>query len=214
MQWMISHQQARRNLTPGKLIYANSMVADEIALENKEKQLEGTYKSHETRRNGSVQMDGSNNSGTKKPHTSPTHTREQVAKMAGVGTGTIARYDAVMKSDVENSKLRALISNNFGRRKNDPSKDRKALATYVELNGYKNGELGNGRKKDSHYENPKLSLDEIAKQLSISKANLTRALSLERNLTDSMKELLDDGVISKTLASDVITSLSEEEQKT
>ncbi len=36
----------------------------------------------------------------------------------------------------ENSKLRALISNNFGRRKNDPAKDRKALATYVELKGY------------------------------------------------------------------------------
>ena len=31
----------------------------------------------------------------------------------------------------EDSKLRALISNNFGRRKNDPSKDRKALEIYV-----------------------------------------------------------------------------------
>lgn len=39
------------------------------------------------------------------------------------------------------SKLRALISNNFGRRKNDPVKDRKALATYVELKGYKHGEM-------------------------------------------------------------------------
>lgn len=35
MQWMISHQQARRNLTPGELIFANSMVAEEIAEENK-----------------------------------------------------------------------------------------------------------------------------------------------------------------------------------
>ena len=34
------------------------------------------------------------------------------------------------------------------------------------------------------------------------------------SVANSMKELLDDGVISKTLASDVITSLSEEEQKT
>ena len=32
MQWMISHQDARRNLSPGELIYANSMVAEEIAL--------------------------------------------------------------------------------------------------------------------------------------------------------------------------------------
>lgn len=35
---------------------------------------------------------------------------------------------------------------------------------------------------------------------------------IERNLTDSMKELLDTGVITKTLASDTITSLSEKEQ--
>ena len=41
MQWMISHQDARRNLTPGELIFANSMVAEEIALENKKKRLEG-----------------------------------------------------------------------------------------------------------------------------------------------------------------------------
>ena len=35
----------------------------------------------------------------------------------------------------------------------------------------------------------KLTLDEIAHQLGTSKTNLKRALSIERNLTDSMKEL-------------------------
>lgn len=100
MQWMISHQQARRNLTPGELIYANSMVADEIALENKEKQL-STLKQNQ-REDRSVQMDKTVEQA--KSHTSPTHTREQVAKMSGVGTGTVARYDAVMKSDNEELK--------------------------------------------------------------------------------------------------------------
>lgn len=138
------------------------------------------------------------------------HQRVRAAKELGMTLVPI-KIDEDLQD--ENSKLRALISNNFGRRKNDPSKDRKALATYVELNGYKNGELGNGRKKDSHNENPKLSLDEIAQQLGLSKSNLTRVLSIERNLTDSMKELLDTGVISKTLASDVIASLSEKEQE-
>lgn len=105
----------------------------------------------------------------------------------------------------ENSKLRALISNNFGRRKNDPEKDRKALVTYVELKGYKHGEIGKNHFQTSHNENSeKLTLDEIAKELNISKSNLTRALSIERNLTDSMKELLDTGVITKTLAADTI----------
>lgn len=101
MQWMVSHQQARRNLTPGELIYANSMVAEEIALENKEKQLSKLKQNQNHYR--SVQMDKTENNDLKS-HTSPTHTREQVAKMSGVGAGTVGRYDAVMKSDNEELK--------------------------------------------------------------------------------------------------------------
>lgn len=99
----------------------------------------------------------------------------------------------------ENSKLRALISNNFGRRKNDPAKGRKALETYVESKGYKNGEHGD---KLCQNGTAKSTLDEIAKELNMSKRNLQRALRIERNLTDSMKELLDTGEITKTFASD------------
>ena len=106
----------------------------------------------------------------------------------------------------------AFISNNFGRRKNDPTKDRKALATYVELKGYKHGEIGGGHQKVQNGLSA-MTLDEIAKELKISKTNLKRALSIERNLTEPMKQLLDDGVISKTVASDVIASLSENEQE-
>lgn len=102
MQWMISHQDARRNLSPGELIYANSMVAEEIALENKGKMLEGYSKERREERSSSVQMDGGCNES--KSHTSPTHTREQVAKMSGVGTGTVARYEAIMKTDDEDLK--------------------------------------------------------------------------------------------------------------
>lgn len=80
----------------------------------------------------------------------------------------------------------------FGRRKNDPIKDRKALETYVELKGYKNGEHGD---KLCQNGTAKSSLDEIAKELNMSKRNLQRALRVERNLTDSMKELLDTGEI-------------------
>ena len=75
----------------------------------------------------------------------------------------------------------------------------------MRLCGYANGEMGNGRKKEVQNGLPtKMTLDEIATQLGTSKTNLKRALSIERNLTDSMKELLDTGVISKTLAADVI----------
>lgn len=47
------------------------------------------------------------------------------------------------------------------------------------------------------------SLEEIAKELNMSKTSLKRALRIERNLTDSMKELLDTGEITKTFASDM-----------
>lgn len=68
--------------------------------------------------------------------------------------------------------------------------------TYVELKGYKQHDnqwtCQNGATS-------KLTLDEISQELNISKRNLQRALRIERNLTDSMKELLDTGVITKTL---------------
>ena len=111
---------------------------------------------------------------------SDTWTDSQTAKKAGVGIGTVARYNRVMNSD--------------------EAKQRKVAVEYVKLCGYKNGEMGNGRKKDSHNgKATQLTLEEIAKQLGTSKTNLTRALSIERNLTESMKQLLDDGVISKTV---------------
>lgn len=68
----------------------------------------------------------------------------------------------------------------------------------MRLCGYKNGEIGNGREKDSQNGNAKLTLEEIAKELNMSVSNLKRALRIERNLTDTMKELLDTGEITKT----------------
>ena len=75
------------------------------------------------------------------------------------------------------------------------------------LRGYKQGEIGRNHSQDFQNWNAKLTLEEIAKQLGTSKTNLTRALCIERNLTDSMKELLDTGEITKTFASDTIASL-------
>lgn len=91
----------------------------------------------------------------------------------------------------------------FGRCKNDPAKDRKALETYVSLRGYKQGGNGSNQYKQKDYNGlfAKATLDEIAKELNMSTTNLKRALRIERNLTDSMKELLDTGEITKTLVS-------------
>lgn len=151
-----------------------------------------------------------------RPNVSDLKSQSDIAEVIGISVDTLQNYKKLTKlipelqdwveigilapttaidDDLqdENSKLRALISNNFGRRKNDPVKDRKALATYVELKGYKNG--GHGDKLCQNG-TAKSSLDEIAKELNISKRNLQRALRIERNLTDSMKELLDTGEIT------------------
>lgn len=132
------------------------------------------------------------------PNNNNPSTQKELAESYGITQQTMNNYMrmASMIPDLQddNSKLRALISNNFGRRKNDPAKDRKALETYVELKGYKNGEHGD---KLCQNGTAKSSLDEIAKELNMSKRNLQRALRIERNLTDSMKELLDTGEITK-----------------
>ncbi len=175
MDWMHTHQLSSKNLTAGEKVAMTMELQKEIALENKEKQL-STLKQNQIN-NRSVQMDKTESD--ERSHTAHTHTREQVAKMTGVGIGTVARYNRVMNSD-------------------DEAKQRKVAVEYVKLCGYKNGEMGNGRKKECQV-GTLLSLDEIASQLGTSKRNLQRALTIERNLTESMKQLLDDGVISKTV---------------
>lgn len=125
------------------------------------------------------------------------NTQKELAESYGITQQTMNNYmrmaDMIPELEDNNSKLRALISNNFGGRKNDPAKDRKALETYVELKEYKNGEHGD---KLCQKGTAKSSLDEIAKELHMSTSNLKRVLRIERNLTESMKELLDMGEIT------------------
>ncbi len=101
--------------------------------------------------------------------------RAKLAKTAGVSTDTYSKGKKILDSD-------------------DEAKQRKVAVEYVKLCGYKQG----GNRK-SNYQVGVLKLSDIAKQLGTSERNLQRALSIERNLTESMKQLLDDGVISKTV---------------
>ena len=63
---------------------------------------------------------------------------------------------------------------------------RKVLITYVELKGYKNGEIGGGHQRVKNGLSA-MTLDEIAKELNISKRNLQRVLRIERSLTAATK---------------------------
>ena len=105
MQWMLSHQKARRNLTAGEKLYANQMIMEEIELENKQKKLEGNKLGADVTNGKAVSnhVVGERNTESSN-HASPTHTREQLAKMSGVGVGTAGRYQAIMKTDNEELK--------------------------------------------------------------------------------------------------------------
>ena len=102
MDWMITYQDVRRNLSDAEKIFANDKVSlQRIKEENAKRKLEGNKLGADiTNGNAvSVQMGGKRMS-----HTSPTHTREQRAKQSGVSSGTISRYDTVMSSDDEDLK--------------------------------------------------------------------------------------------------------------
>ena len=135
------------------------------------------------------------------------HQRYKAAKDLGIKMVPVCIREDLIDED---KKLRVLLAANFGRTENDEAKQRKVIVEYVRLCGYKNG---GDRKSECQLGTLKLSLREIATQLGTSERNLKRALSIERNLTDSMKELLDTGIISKTLAADTIASLSPQEQE-
>lgn len=179
MDWMHTHQLSSKNLTAGEKLAMTIELQKEIALENKKKKEKANEQFYGNRFTENKESVESTPIGVQSKSRSNTWTDSQTAKKAGVGIGTVARYNRVMNSD-------------------DEAKQRKVAVEYVKLCGYKNGEMGNGRKKECQV-GALLSLDEIASQLGTSKRNLQRALTIERNLTESMKQLLDDGVISKTV---------------
>lgn len=134
------------------------------------------------------------------------HQRYKAAKELGIKMVPIQIREDLID---EEKKLKVLLAANFGRKHNSEAKQRKIATEYVKLCGYEHGGDRNSRCQVGTLKN----LDEIASELGTTKRSLQRALSIERNLTDSMKELLDTGVISKTLAADVIAGLSSEEQE-
>ena len=87
MQWMISTQLGRRNLDAAQRVAVVKKFEKKIQEQAKENMAIG----------GSSDKKGSPNGETliKKQ----THTDKELAKMAGVGTGTIARYNRVMNSN-------------------------------------------------------------------------------------------------------------------
>lgn len=91
MDWMHTHQLSSKNLTAGEKLAMTMELQKEIALENekKRKETEGRPRKENCTPIG-VQNTDDNRS------RSDTWTDSQTAKKAGVGVGTVARYNRVM----------------------------------------------------------------------------------------------------------------------
>lgn len=135
------------------------------------------------------------------------HQRLKASKDLGIKlVPVMIREDLIEEDD----KLKILLAANFGRTKNDESKQRKVAVEYVNLCGLKHGDTKTQR---SSIVDNRLSLSEIAKQLGTSETSLKELLLIERKLTPEIKELIDNGTITKTTASKVLTKLSPSEQE-
>lgn len=90
MEWMLNNQEGRRNLTAVDRLLAAEKLRDKIAEEAKEK-YEKTV--------GRPSKENRSPNGEQLNSTEPKiHTDKELAKIAGVGTGTVARFNQVMKS--------------------------------------------------------------------------------------------------------------------
>lgn len=92
MEWMIDTQLGRRNLSPVQRIAVVKKYENKIRQQAKEKTSKIASESNHNRNLGLLQME-------KTEKESPIHTDKELAKLAGVGSGTLARYNVVMNSD-------------------------------------------------------------------------------------------------------------------
>ena len=88
MEWMINTQLGRRNLPPAKRLAVMDKFKKKI--QEQAKLTQGTRTDLTSSPNGEK--------------VKSTHTDKELAKMAGVGTGTVARYNKVMNSNDEELK--------------------------------------------------------------------------------------------------------------
>ncbi len=96
MEWMINTQLGRRNLPPQQRIAVVKKFEKKIQEQAKENMSIGGSSDKKGSPNGEPLIE------------KKIHTDKEIAKMAGVGTGTVARFNRVMKSDNDELKKKLL----------------------------------------------------------------------------------------------------------
>lgn len=90
---MLTHQLSSKNLSVGEKLAMTEEFKKEVALENEKKKSKAISESNKIRNSNTLQLECNE---TQKER-SETWTDNQIARKAGVGTGTIARFNKVMK---------------------------------------------------------------------------------------------------------------------
>lgn len=102
MDWMLTHQLSSKNLSVGEKLAMTEEFKKEVRLENEKKRKETEGRPIKNCTPIGVQNKEMTNENSR--FHSDTWTDSQTAKKAGVGTGTVARYNKVMKSNDEDLK--------------------------------------------------------------------------------------------------------------
>ena len=100
MDWMLTHQLSSKNLSVGEKLAMTDEFKREVALENEKKKKESDKKFYGNQHEVVSTPIGVESTKTR----SETWTDSQIAQKAGVGTGSVARYNKIMKSDDEKLK--------------------------------------------------------------------------------------------------------------
>lgn len=100
MEWMLTHQLSSKNLSVGEKLAMTEEFKEEVRLENERRKSQSVSESNKKRNSNTLQLECNE---TIKTH-SETWTDDQIAKKAGVGTGSVARYNKVMNSNDEDLK--------------------------------------------------------------------------------------------------------------
>lgn len=95
MEWMLNNQEGRRNLTAVDRLLAAEKLREKISEEARLKKEETDKKFYGNRFTNDLECRPSGQDSTKE---TKIHTRKELAKIAGVGEGTVQRFDKVMKS--------------------------------------------------------------------------------------------------------------------
>lgn len=103
MEWMINTQLGRRNLPPAQRLAVMDKFKKKIQEQANAKKAESSKQFHG---NQHKVVPSPNGEQTK----AKIHTDKELAKLAGVGTGTVARYNKVMNSNDEELKKKVLAN--------------------------------------------------------------------------------------------------------